>query len=155
MIYHHTCTECGQTTELDMTISEYDELEEDFGLAENGNRRIPCDNVDCKGWSERDYGFGVAASIVKGGTLYQTKRYRAGAEEEWIRNEIGNSKKVLKHGSATHKGKLIRPYTNYAIKDPEAAGFKKVDQDTARARADAAKKTVGEKWNKVENARKK
>lgn len=155
MIYHHTCTECGQTTELDMAISEYEELEERYGVADNGNRRVPCDVEGCEGWSERDYGFGVAASIVKGGTLYQTKQYRAGAEEEWMRNEINNSKKVLKHGSATHQGNLIRPYTNYSIKDPEAAGFKKVDQDTAKSRADAAKKTVGEKWNNVQNARKK
>ncbi len=151
MIYHHTCKTCGQTTELDITISEYDEVEETFGLSEKGNRRVPCDVEGCDGWAERDYDFGVAAGIVKGGTLYRTNRYRSGAEEEWMRNEVANSRNINNRGGSMQ----VRPYTNYSLKDPEAAGFKKADAETAKKRAEAAKKTVGDKWKKVQNARKK
>lgn len=151
MIYHHTCKKCGQTTELDMTVSEYDELDDKFGVSEGGNRRLPCDVEGCDGWSERDYGFGVAAGIVKGGTLYHTKRFRAGAEEEWMRNEVSNSRRINQRGGASD----VRPYSNYRLTNPEAAGFKKSDSETAKQRADAAKKTVGDKWSNVQQARKK
>ena len=152
MIYHHTCRTCNQTTELDMELADYEKLEEQYGLSEKGNCRLPCDVEGCDGWSERDYSFGVAFGIVKGGYKYTyNKNYRAGAEEEWMRNEVSNSRRINQRGGSS----TVRPYTNYRLTNPEAAGFKKTDMDTAKQRADAAKKTVGNKWENVQNARKK
>ena len=151
MIYNHTCNKCGQTTELDMTVSEYEELEERFGVADNGNRRVPCDVEGCDGWSERDYSFGVAQGIVKGGYKHTHGRsYRAGAEEDFIRNQVQISKDVINRGAVGQK----RPYKGYYLTDPEAAGFKKVSSDTAKERAQAAKNTLGDKHAKVKQARK-
>ena len=88
---------------------------------------------------------------MKGGTLYRTNRYRAGAEEEWMRNEVNNSKNINNRGGSMP----VRPYTNFSLNNPEAAGFKKTDTNTAKKRSDSARKTVGDKWEKVQNARKK
>jgi hypothetical protein len=134
-----------------MTVSDYDKLEEQYGLSENGNKRIPCDVEGCEGMSERDYGFGVAPSIIKGGHKYSTEQYRAAAEEEWLRNEVYNSKRVNKRGGPSP----VRPYANYHLKNPEAAGFKKLTEDQAKTKANNAKEALGEKWANVQNARKK
>jgi len=148
-VYHHMCKDCGPIIIETETISEYMEFEEEYGTTDKGDTRVPC--PECDGWAVRDYAQGVAAPIVKGGHRYTTASYRAGAEEEWIRNEVSNSKRINNRGTAGDK----RPYSNYYIKDPESMGFRKADDKAAKASADAARKTLGQFHEKVENARKK
>ncbi len=147
--YDHVCKDCHVHIELNLSVSEYEEIEEKYGRDEKENVRVPC--PECDGWASRDYSFGCAAAIVKGGYKYEyDMKYRAGAEEEFVRNEIHSGKERLKKGGSSQH----RPYSNYYIADPEAAGFKKVDSQTAAAKADVAKKSVGAHHAKVEQARK-
>jgi len=148
-VYHHRCDTCGPIAIETDTISEYIELEEEYGTTEKGDTRVPC--PECGAWAVRDYNQGVAAGIVKGGHKYTTQSYRAGAEEEWLRNEVYNSKRINNRGTSGDK----RPYSNYYIKDPESMGFRKADDKAAKASAEAAKKTLGHFHDKVEQARKK
>ena len=149
-IYDHVCQKCKTHIEVNLTIKEYEEVEEKYGRHENESVQIPC--PECGDWALRDYSFGCAAGIVKGGYKYQyDMKYRAGAEEEFIRNEIYSGKERLKKGGSSQH----RTYSNYYISDPEAAGFKKVDSKTAKDRSEAAKKSSGEQHHKVEQARKK
>ena len=149
-IYDHVCQKCKTHIEVNLTIKEYEEVEEKYGRHENESVQIPC--PECGDWALRDYSFGCAAGIVKGGYKYQyDPAYRSGAENEWIRNEINNTKEILKKGGASQH----RPYSNYHITNPEAAGFNKVGSKTAKDRSEVAKKSVGEHHHKVEHARKK
>ena len=153
--YHHTCDECKTTVELNVSITQYEEFEEIFGRSEGGNVRVPCDTEGCEGWSMRDYTFGVATGIVRGGYKYSTRNYRAGAEEAWMREEIEDSKRALKGQRV--KGtdyNTQRPYAGYALTDPEKSGFKRVSPEVAKERAEAAKKTQGDAVAKTEKARK-
>ena len=162
-IYHHTCQKCSRVYELNISIALYDEMENDFGRSENGNRRCPCIEEGCDGWAERDYSFGVANFKVKGGTKYKSMNYRAGAEDEWLKNEISNTKKAIlgqKEDAeiAGYKSDFnsVRPYTAFTLdeKGAEEMGFKRVSSGEAKARAEVAKKTSGEEVAQVDKARK-
>ena len=158
-IYHHKCQKCNRVYEINISISQYDEMEEDFGRADNGNRRCPCIAEGCDGWAERDYTLGVASFKVKGGTKYQSMNYRAGAEDEWMRKEIQNTKDVLLgKGESSHKSdyNTQRPYAGYTLdeKGAEEMGFKRVSDEHAKARAEMSKKTSGSAVEKVDKARK-
>lgn len=147
--YDHLCKDCGLILVETDTISEYEEFEKEFGRSDTGNMRIPCPS--CGEWAERDYSNSVPAGIVRGGYKHQySKAYRAGAEEEWVRNEVNNSKMIEKRGGSTSK----RPYTNYYLKEPEKAGFKRVSDTEANQKADNAKKTLGKFQENVDRARK-
>lgn len=149
MIYDHFCDTCGPIS-IEADMQDYIELTEEFGEDKRGNPLIPC--PECGVPCPRDFSNHLPAAIVKGGYKYTyNKKYRAGAEEEWMRNEISNSKRINKRGTSHSH----RPYSNYYIKDPEAAGFKRVDSKTAEARAEAAKLVGGKHHEKVEQARKK
>ena len=157
--YHHTCRTCEKSTELHISIADYDEMEKDHGRSDGGNVRFPCDEKDCTGWSERDYSFGVAGFSVKGGHTYQTKAYRADAEHEWMKKEIASTKSVLLGGkdlTSNSDYNTQRPYAAYTLdeKGAEEAGFKRVSDEEAKARAEVSKKTTGKENAKVDKARK-
>ena len=156
-IYDHKCKTCEGGVELSISFAEYKEMEEEFGRTEGGNVRFPCPTEGCDGWSERDYSRGVAAVSIKGGTLYQTKAYRADAEHEWLRKEIDKTKDVLlgkrEEGSDYN---TQRPYVGYTLdeKGAEDMGFKRVDSEGAKARSEVSKKTTGKENSQVDKARK-
>tara|TARA_R100000008_G_scaffold76676_1_gene56681 strand:- start:1768 stop:2232 length:465 start_codon:yes stop_codon:yes gene_type:complete len=146
--YVHVCENCGPFEVTTGTIGQYMELIEEHPKSEDGGSgQLPCEG--CGDLSPRVYT--STSFIVKGGFNHQyNPSYRAGAEEEWIRNEIHNTKKV--HNAEV--GRKHRPYSGYTLKDPEKAGFKKVSKDVAVQRAEAAKKSLGDATQKVEQARK-
>lgn len=148
MIYDHLCANCGPIC-LDASMSDYLELTEEFGEDEKGNPLIPC--PECDQLCPRDFSNHLPAAIVKGGYKYTyNKNYRAGAEEEWLRNEVSNSRRINKRGGSGDK----RPYSNYYIKDPEAAGFTRVDESTAKSRAEQHKSISSPHQQTVDQARK-
>lgn len=144
--YDHTCNNCGHIEFL-FSVKEYEELTEPYERTDRGSQQLPCPS--CGELTYRDMSYGVATNIVKGGTKYTTAAYRTGSEEEWIRNEIQATK-----NSINGKHTRFRPYHNYHLTDPEAAGFKKVSEADASKRAEVAKSTMGAATEKVEKARK-
>jgi hypothetical protein len=158
-VYDHKCNTCGGGVELTISFAEYKEMEEEFGRTEGGNVRFPCPNEGCDGWSERDYSRGVASFTVKGGYKYQTKAYRADAEHEWMKQEIENTKGTLlgeRDSSMKNDYNTQRPYAGYTLdeKGAEDMGFKRVNSEEAKARAEVSKKTSGDAVAKVEKGRK-
>jgi len=150
-LYHHKCEEHGIFEVFTTSWAEYDELTEVYGRTEDNTLTVPC--PDCSGVSRRDYSQGVAHGQVKGGSLYATENYRRGAEENWLRNEVKNTKEIV-HGQ---KEGAKSPYSNYTVKDdvtPESMGMKKVSMDEAKQRGEAAKKSTGKQQEKVDKARK-
>lgn len=142
--YHHKCEECGPLIVETSTIAEYMAYEEEFGRGEDtGNYRVPCPG--CGGWAERDYSQGVAAAIVKGGHKYTTHQYRKGAEENWLRNEVQNTKSVLKYETGTN------PYARFTC-DPADVGARRVSDSEAIAKSESAKKALGETKDKITKA---
>ena len=156
-IHYHTCSSCEATTELDISFDAYDKLEKEFGRGDTGGIRFPCDQDDCEGWSERDYSFGIAHSVVKGGKLFSKTSYRADAEHEWLRKEIKETKNTLlgKKGEGSDYN-TQRPYVGYTLDDKAATdmGFKRCTPEEAKARAETSKKTTGDEVAGVDKARK-
>jgi len=138
--YHHICQgPCKNPCIVETsTISEYMEYEETYGRDEGGGVRVPC--PQCCGWAVRDYSRGVAAGIVKGGSMHASPKYANDAKKNWYANEVKNTKEVLRF-----KNPAQNPYGRYSLTDPEAVGFKKASSDTAKARSEAAKKLTGDK----------
>jgi len=147
-VYPHKCPEHGPFDIHVGSWSEYEELTEIYGRGETESLTVPC--PDCSALSPRDYSVAPPAAIVKGGYKHQyNHNYRAGAEEEWIRNEVSNTKKVLNK----EVGVKHTPYARMQLTDPEGTGFKKVSPEVAKQRAEAAKKTQGDAVAKVDKAR--
>lgn len=130
--YHHACEEHGVFEVYTTSWSAYEELNDVYGRGEGGSLTVPC--PDCSGVSPRDYSAGVAS--VKGGMgLYNQENYRRGAEQRWLKNEVKNTKEVLKF-------KDHSPYSKMML-DPEKAGAERVSEKTAKARADGARAALG------------
>jgi hypothetical protein len=149
--YPHKCPDHGPFDMYVDSWAEYEKLTEVYGRGDDENLTIPC--PDCSGVSPRNYADQAPpGAIVKGGYKHQySQNYRAGAEEEWIRNEVGVTKKVLnKDVGAKH-----RPYAAMTLPDPEKVGFKKVSPQEGAKRAEVAKKTQGDAVARVTKGRKK
>jgi len=141
-IYDHRCSGCGPVLVETDTIFEYLEYEKKYGKSDGDSIRVPCPG--CGGWAARDYAAGVASMTVKGGTLYKTEHYRRGAEENWLRDEVKNVKEILRFREG------VRPYAGYTV-DPADVGAKEVSPEHAKARADQARRTLGDTKAKVDH----
>ena len=130
--YQHKCEEHGIFEILTSGWTEYQELNAVYGDAEGATRTVPC--PDCSGVSPRDYSEGVA--FVKGAAgLYNQENYRRGAEKRWLKNEVKNTKEVLKF-------KNHSPYAKMML-DPSQVPLKRVSEKTAKLKAEGARAALG------------
>ena len=142
-IYDHRCGECGPIVVETETISEYLEFKEEYGVAKGGNVQVPCPK--CGNMAPRDWSAGSAPFKIKGGSLYKTKEYGNDAKKNWYKEEINNTKEVLKF----KKG--INPYSNMSLDTPEDLGFKRVSDGEAENRSRRSLETLGDTKATVDN----
>jgi len=133
--YNHECVTCGPIIVETDTPSEYAAFEKEFGRSERGDIQVPC--PECGEMAPRSYDGPPPGMIVKDGKLYKTVDYAVGAVDKWWENEVNNTKEVLRFKSG------VSPY-GHMTADPADIGFKPVSEKTAKARAEAAKKTLGD-----------
>ena len=74
--------------------------------------------------------------------------YIQGSEENWMRDEVRNIKDNVLSQEGQSKSS---PYSTFQVSDPEALGFKKVDEGEARQRMEAAKKSKKDALVKKDN----
>ena len=144
-IYDHKCEECGPIIVETETISEYLSFKKEYGTAKGGNIQVPCPK--CGKMAPRDYTVGTASFKVKGGTLYKSAEYVNDAKKNWYRQEVKNTKEVLRFKTGAN------PYTHMSVASDKAAenmGFVKTNDVHAKARAEGAKTALGETKAKVD-----
>ena len=96
----------------------------------------------------RDYSAGTAPFTVKGGTLYKSEGYKNDVKKNWYKEEVKNTKEVLRF----RKG--VNPYSHMSVATDTAAedmGFVKTNIDHAKRRAAGAATALGETKAKVGN----
>ena len=143
--YVFECEEHGEFDEF-ISMSEYGDLKK-----KEGDACYPCH--ECKTLSKRKYDgvpFGRVGGHSTGGNE-RSYNYMHGAEENWMKDEVKNIKENVLSQKGQSQG--ASPYSTYTCDDPLAAGFKKTDSKTAKARMEAAKKV--QKAVKTQNKRQK
>jgi len=148
--YYHTCLSCGTFPVETKSIGEYVAMGLEYGRNNNDDVQVPCPS--CEKLAPRDYSVGNMPYIkVQGGDRYKTPKYQNDAKKDWYRSEVKHTKEVLE-GKVAGIGR--NPYSRMTSNNPEGVGFKKVSMETAKARAEGAKKMAAKTKDAMNAARK-